>query len=263
MIIRKTMLLDSKRITTRNLFPKRDLWCWGEATAKTSCSVAEQWLLLPPPKRSSGSKAKAKAKSSIRDVDKSPPGPSIVIASRLFELRSSVVSVLRSLIASRESTRLSYWSNLFLADDHVSELALTWSRVGLVLQYLQERPTTTPSTNWLGVWPINNHDLEKSPALLVFYYDLLYYRQQHRSVRLKLAVGKSSSSKEKCSWASQIALVSPTALYSGFSSVSRMNLSPFTKDFRGPERNNESLTTFSRPWVSTIRKGFYTTININ
>ena len=48
--------------------------------------------------------------------------------------------------------------------------------------------------------------------------------------------------------------------HSGFSSVSRMNLSPFTKDFRGPERNNESLTTFSSPCVSTIRKALYITI---
>ena len=45
--------------------------------------------------------------------------------------------------------------------------------------------------------------------------------------------------------------------YSGFSSVSRMNLSPFTKDFRGQERYNESLITFSPPSESSDHRGFY------
>ena len=42
--------------------------------------------------------------------------------------------------------------------------------------------------------------------------------------------------------------------YSGFSSVSRMNLSPFTKDFRGPERNNESYWLFFTSQVFRPRR---------
>ena len=34
---------------------------------------------------------------------------------------------------------------------------------------------------------------------------------------------------------------------SGFSSKKRVNLSPFTKDFRGEEQHNECLTNFLQP----------------
>ena len=46
----------------------------------------------------------------------------------------------------------------------------------------------------------------------------------------------------------------PINLHSGFSSIQRENLSPFTKDFRGEEHYNESIDYFSRPsWRVTIK----------
>merc|ERR1712240_576294 len=62
------------------------------------------------------------------------------IASRLIELRSSVVSVLRSLIASRRTTRPSHDQTTFCQPTCSSDNLLFYSsRVGPVLQYLRNR----------------------------------------------------------------------------------------------------------------------------
>merc|ERR1712240_325249 len=72
------------------------------------------------------------------------------IASRLIELRSSVVSVLRSLIASRRTTRPSHDQTTFCQPTCSSDNLLSCSsRVGPVLQYLRNRLAFPP-----GKFPI-------------------------------------------------------------------------------------------------------------
>ena len=65
------------------------------------------------------------------------------IASRLIELRSSVVSVLRSLIASRETTCLSHDQTTFCqSTGSLDDLSSCQSWVGPVLHYLRNRLTS-------------------------------------------------------------------------------------------------------------------------
>ena len=65
------------------------------------------------------------------------------IASRLIELRSSVVSVLRSLIASRGTTRLSHDQTTFCqSTGSLDDLSSCQSWVGPVLHYLRNRLTS-------------------------------------------------------------------------------------------------------------------------
>ena len=62
------------------------------------------------------------------------------------------------------------------------------------------------------------------------------------TIRVFKAVWENNGLQHRRCWFTRGARLAQ--LYSGFSSVLRINFSPFTEDFRGPEPNNESHSLF-------------------